>query len=106
MNKTEMIARRILGWKLNRWDRWYDFENGEFINECDFQPDKNLEHALRIVDKLEQYGFTYEPKSDCEVCFNNIVGTGSNLAEAITDAAYQLADVEVVHEDWMHYQNI
>jgi hypothetical protein len=26
MNKTEVIARRILGWKLNRYDRWYDAE--------------------------------------------------------------------------------
>lgn len=42
MNKTEVIARRILGWKLNRWDRWYDPEKGVFI--YDFQPDENPDH--------------------------------------------------------------
>lgn len=106
MNKTEVIARRILGWKLNRWDRWYDFETGEFIYDCDFQPEKNLDHALRIVDKLEEYGFTYVAKSQCEVYFNDVRGTGSHLAEAITNAAYKVADNTVIEEEWMQYQLI
>jgi len=106
MNKTEVIARRIFGWKLNRWDRWDDFETGEFIYDCDFQPEQNLEHAMQIVDRLEEYGFTYIPKSNSEVCFNEIVGTGSNLAEAITNAAYRVADNSVIPEEWMQYQLI
>ena len=40
MNKTESIARRILGWKLNRWDRWYDSEKDIFIHDYEFQPEK------------------------------------------------------------------
>ncbi|MBB6444239.1 BC1872 family protein [Bacillus benzoevorans] len=106
MNKTEVIARRILGWKLNRWDRWYDFETGEFIYDCDFQPEQNLDHAMRIVDRLEEFGFTYEAKSQSEVYFNNVAGTGRNLAEAITNAAYSVADNSTVPEEWMHYQII
>ncbi|MEH7302656.1 BC1872 family protein, partial [Neobacillus drentensis] len=47
--KTDSIARRILGWKLNRWDRWYDYEMGTFIHETDFQPEHNLDHAMLIV---------------------------------------------------------
>ena len=31
MNKIEIVARIILGWKLNRWDRWYDYEKEMFI---------------------------------------------------------------------------
>ena len=42
MNKRDVIARRILGWKLNRWDRWFDFENGIFIHESIFNPIKTL----------------------------------------------------------------
>ena len=51
-NKIDIIARRILGWKLNRWDRWYDHENGIFIHESEFQPEKELDHAMKIVKKL------------------------------------------------------
>ena len=106
MNKTEVIARRILGWKLNRWDRWYDHQTGEFIYDCDFQPEQQLEHALRIVDKLEQYGFTYVPKGNSVVYFNDVVGTGRTLSEAITNAAYQVADNSTPPEEWFQYQVI
>ena len=54
MNQVEIIARRILGWKLNRWDRWFDFEKGTFIPVADFQPEKNLDHAMLIVEKLKE----------------------------------------------------
>ena len=40
MNKISGVARRILGWKLNRWDRWYDFEKRKFIPDTDFQPEE------------------------------------------------------------------
>ena len=58
MNKTESIARRVLGWKLNRWDRWHDYESSTFISLSDFQPEENLDHAMLIVEKLEKSGFT------------------------------------------------
>ena len=41
MEKVECVARKILGWKLNRWDRWFDFEHGKFISTSEFKPDEN-----------------------------------------------------------------
>ena len=105
MNKIEVIARRILGWKLNRWDRWYDFEKGMFIQDSEFQPEQNLDHAMLIVERLEKFGFAYSVKGISEVCFNNafknISATGETLAQAITNAAYSLADNSSVAEEWV-----
>ena len=92
MNKISGVARRILGWKLNRWDRWYDFEKRKFIPDTDFQPEENINHAMLIVDRLEQCGYTYTIKSPTEVHFNDITGTGRTLAQAITDAAFNLVE--------------
>lgn len=92
MNKTESIARRILGWKLNRWDRWYDRENGVFIYDSEFQPEKRLDHAMIIVDRLEKFGFSYKTNGESEVCFNNVKATGETLPEAITNAAYTIIE--------------
>lgn len=92
MNKTESIARRILGWKLNRWDRWYDYENGQFIHTSNFQPEKNIDHAMMIVDRLEKYGYRFQTNGNCEACFNDVRAKGENLAEAITNAAYAIIE--------------
>lgn len=92
MNKVDSIARRILGWKLNRWDRWFDFEKGIFIQDSEFQPEHNLEHAMLIVQKLEELGFTYTNKGASEVCFNDVSGTGETLAQAITNASYSIIE--------------
>jgi hypothetical protein len=99
MNKIEVIARRILGWKLNRWDRWYDDEKEIFIYE--FQPEQNLDHAMLIVERLVQFGFTYAAKGDSEVCFNDVCSTGDTLAQAITNAAYSIADNTPIAEEWL-----
>ncbi len=99
MNQIEIIARRILGWKLNRWDRWYDDENSNFI--YDFQPDQNLDQAMLIVKRLEEFGFTYTPKGVSEVCFNDICATGDTLAQAITNAAFSIADNSSIPEEWL-----
>lgn len=99
MDKIEVIARRILDWKLNRWDRWFDHEKGVFIDN--FQPDKNLEHAMQIVRKLEDLGFTYTKISETEVCFDHTYGTGDTLAIAITNAAYEIADNRSVPDEWL-----
>lgn len=92
MSKTDSIARRILGWKLNRWDRWFDYEKGIFIQETDFQPEHNLEHAMLIVERLEQVGYTFTTAGESEVSFNNIRANGETLAEAITNAAYSIIE--------------
>jgi hypothetical protein len=99
MNKTEVIARRILGWKLNRWDRWYDSEKEVFI--YDFNPEDNLEHALLIVERLKGFGYTYTATGEYEVCFNDVSATGKTLAQAITNAAFTLADNSTIDEGWL-----
>lgn len=101
MDKIEIIARRILGWKLNRWDRWYDPEEGTFINVNEFQPEQNLDHAMLIVDRLKKFGLTYQTNGVSEVCFNNICENGDTLQQAITNAAYTLADNSSVAEEWL-----
>ncbi|MBM4761987.1 hypothetical protein [Bacillus sp. B15-48] len=92
MNKTEAIARRVLGWKLNRWDRWYDCEKSTFIPTTDFQPEQNLGHAMLIVERLEKFGFFFSNNGGTEARFNDVKATGNSLAEAITNAAYHLIE--------------
>jgi hypothetical protein len=101
MNNTEIIARRILGWKLNRWDRWYDFEKNIFIYVSEFQPEHNLEHAMLIVKRLETLGYTFETNGDKEVYFNDLFATGETLAQAITNAAYLIADNSSIPDGWL-----
>lgn len=101
MNKTDSIARRILGWKLNRWDRWFDFEKGTFIQVSDFQPEQNIDHAMLIVEKLKDFGFTYTTNGSSEVCFNEVCETGDTLAQAITNAAYSIADNSSIADGWL-----
>ncbi|KAA9021571.1 BC1872 family protein [Niallia endozanthoxylica] len=98
MTKTNSIARRILGWKLNRWDRWYDYEKGIFIHNSEFQPEQNLGHAMLIVEKLEKIGYKFSNNGNSEVCFNNVKATGDTLAEAITNAAYNLVELNSVED--------
>lgn len=103
MTKTNSIARRILGWKLNRWDRWYDYEKGIFIHDSDFQPEQNLGHAMLIVERLEKFGYKFSINDNTEVCFNNITAYGNTLPEAITNAAYnviELTSVEDTSDIW------
>ena len=100
-NKIDIIARRILGWKLNRWDRWYDHENGIFIHESEFQPEQELDHAMKIVEKLEKFGYKYTAKDEKNVCFNRVCGTGETLAIAITNAAFELADNPAIDPGWL-----
>lgn len=101
MNKVESIARRILGWKLNSSDKWYDHEKGTFISDSDFQPEHNLEHALLIVERLEKFGFTYKKNGESEVCFNDVCASGETLAEAITNAAHMIADTSSLADQWL-----
>lgn len=99
MNKTDAIARRIFGWALNRWDRWYDSEQGVFIHDDDFQPEKNLDHAMIIVERLEQVGYTFYKNSNLEVSFNDVRAHGETLAQAITNAAYSLIETHSTSAD-------
>ena len=100
MNKTEAVARKILGWKLNRHDRWYDSESSRFIPKSEFQPEHNISHALLIVEKLEEFGITYTEKGATEVCFDDFCATGDTLAQAITNAAYSIADTTSIDDGW------
>lgn len=101
MDKIDIIARRILGWKLNSWDKWYDFEAGKMIHESEFQPERNLDHAMIIVKRLEKFGFIFIQNGETEVCFNQICAKGDTLAQAITNAAYELADNTPIAEEWL-----
>lgn len=99
MNKAEVIARRILGWKMNRWDRWYDFENNRFIYH--FNPEVNLDHAMLVVEQMKKLGFTYSVSGEYKVCFDDQCAEGKTLAEAITNAAYAIAEVRSVPDEWL-----
>jgi hypothetical protein len=101
LNKVEIIARRILGWKLNRWDRWYDLEKNLFIHDSEFQPEHNLDHAMLIVEKLKKFGFSYKTKGVSEVCFNDFCAIGDTLPQAITNAAFLIADNSTVPDEWL-----
>lgn len=92
MDKTESIARRIFGWALNRWDRWYDVNTSTFIHTSEFQPEEKLEHAMLIVERMECLGFTFTRRSSYEVSFNNVTASGDTLAQAITNAAYTVVE--------------
>lgn len=105
MNKTESIARRILGWKMNRWDRWFDYEKGVFIDTSDFQPEKNLDHAMLIVEKLKEVGYNYRTNGVSEVHFNDIRDTGETLAQAITNAAYSIIERNTVTDSSRFWQS-
>ena len=98
MNKTQSIARKILGWKLNKWDRWYDSEKEIFIHENEFQPAINLGHAMLVVERLEKFGYKFMRNGDNEVRFNHINASGNTLAEAITDAAYSIIEYRSIDE--------
>lgn len=98
MDKVEVIARRVLGWKLSGQNKWFDYENNRFI--FDFQPEKNQEHADLIVKRLELFGFTFRKKNDTEVCFDEFCNSGNTLPEAIVNVAYFLAENTPIHEDW------
>lgn len=102
MNKIESIARRILGWKLNSQQKWYDFEKGISIDISEFQPEQNLDHAMLIVEKLAKFGITYTTKGVSEVCFNDVCATGDTLAEAITNAAHLIADNSSKADEWLY----
>ena len=101
MNKVEIIARRILGWKLNRWDRWYDYEQDQFIPVTEFQPEENLEHAMLIVEKLAELGLSYKTNGINGACFDAVCETGETLAQAITNAAFSIADNSSIDEGWL-----
>lgn len=92
MTKTESIARKILGWKLNRWDRWYDYERNQFIPTAEFQPERSLDHAMLIVKQLEKAGYKYSTNGANKVSFNDISASGRTLPEAITNAAYTIVE--------------
>jgi hypothetical protein len=92
MNKTDSIAREILGWETVSKGSWYDGEKEFFVNKAYFKPEKYMEHALFIVKSLEKHGFQYKANGESEVFFNETVGVGNTLPEAIINGAYSLIE--------------
>lgn len=88
MNKKDIIAREILGWKSRGKNSWYNVDKDEFVHESYFKPEKYLEHAMLIVNQLARFGITYRTNGDSEAQFDHVTGTGTSLPEAITNAAY------------------
>lgn len=105
MNKTNSIARDILGWKAVSKGSWYDSDKELFINEAYFQPEKFMEHAMVIVNKLEKSGFSFQTNGGSEVSFNNINATGNTLPEAIVNGAYSLIENYGIRE-WTNEHRI
>lgn len=103
MDKIEVIARRVLGWSLKSSNKWFNLEGATFIDN--FNPIENLDDAMKIVRRLEEFGFTFLKHGDTEVCFSNQFinecATGTSLAEAITNAAYAIAEVKSIPEEWL-----
>ncbi|WP_394237125.1 hypothetical protein [Niallia oryzisoli] len=90
MNKKDTIVREILGWKTYSKNSWYDVEKDSFVHESYFHPEKFMEHAMLIVKKLEMFGVDYRTNGVSEVYFDDAIGRGATLPEAITNAAYKL----------------
>lgn len=103
MHKVEVIARRVLGWRMNRVNKWFNIEDAIFIE--DFNPIANIDHAMMIVHKLELFGFKYTQQDDTKVCFSNDFvrqcESGETLGEAITNAAFAIAEVNTISEEWL-----
>lgn len=96
MNKTEIIGRKVFGWKLNRWDRWFDYDKNLFIHTSDFQPEQSLDHAMLIVKEMENHGYIYNTNGVSEVYFNDVSATGETLAQAITNAAHSFIEGRLI----------
>lgn len=90
VNRKEEIIREILGWKKHTKNSWYNVEKDEFIHDSYFMPEKYLEHALVIVEKLKMFGVNYQTNGTSEVKFDDVTGRGETLPEAIINAAYYL----------------
>lgn len=56
---------------------------------------------MLIVERLEKLGFTYTIKGVSEVCFNDVCSNGDTLAQAITNAAYSIADNSPIANEWL-----
>jgi hypothetical protein len=57
------------------------------------QPEHNLDHAMIIVDRLKEFGYTFTTNGSSEVSFNDIRATGNTLSQAITNAAYSIIEM-------------
>lgn len=99
MDKSEVIIRRILGWKLNSHNKWFDSVNRRFVTHFDLE--NNLDDAMLIVQQLEKFGYVFTKKGENEVCFNDICATGNTLTEAIVNAAYEVAEVDSTPSEWL-----
>lgn len=56
---------------------------------------------MLIVERLKVLGFSYTTNGNSEVCFNDVCESGDTLAQAITNAAYTVADNSSIDEGWL-----
>ena len=56
---------------------------------------------MLIVEQMKKLGFTYSVRGEYEVCFNDHCSEGKTLAEAITNAAFAIAEVSSVPDEWL-----
>lgn len=102
MDYREVLARRVMGWRLQSAGKWFDSQEKRIIQG--FDPSRNPEQADMLVRQLETFGFRYRQSGTYTVCFENefhkICESGSSREEAITNAAYALAENEPVPSEW------
>lgn len=102
MDYREILARRVMGWRLQTSGKWFDSNNAQVIEG--FDPRENEDQAKLLVSQLESFGFRYTVTDQYTVCFENefhrICKSGEKLSEAITNAAYELAENEPVSSEW------
>lgn len=102
MDYREILARRVMGWRLQTSGKWFDSVNRQVIEE--FDPQVNPDQAKLLVTQLESFGFSYSISKQYTVCFENefhrICESGDTEAEAITNAAFALAENEPVPSEW------
>ncbi|AOM83086.1 BC1872 family protein [Salisediminibacterium beveridgei] len=102
MDYREILARRVMGWRLQTSGKWFDSVNRQVIEE--FDPRSNVNQAKLLVAQLELFGFEYSVTDQYTVCFQNefhqICESGETEAEAITNAAFELAENEPVPSEW------
>ena len=87
MNKKDIIAREILGWKSRGKNSWYNVDRDQFVHDILTLCPRYLEHAM-LIESISYVWSYISTNGDSEARFDDIIGIGSNLPEAITNAAY------------------
>jgi len=68
--------------------------------------EQNIDHAMKIVERLEGLGFSYSIRGLSRVCFNDICASGDTLAQEITNAAYSIIEQHSMAESTKMWQKL